>query len=41
VANTGSVPIELPTGTITLASGPVSGSILPGDTTVWLSAPAH
>jgi alpha-glucosidase len=41
VANTGSVPIELPTGTITLASGPVSGSILPGDTTVWLSAPSH
>jgi len=41
VANTGSVPIELPTGTITLASGPVSGSILPGDTTVWLNAPAH
>jgi len=41
VANTGSVPIELPTGTIALASGDVSGSILPGDTTVWLTTDAH
>jgi len=41
VANTGSVAIELPAGEILLASGDVSGSILPGDTTVWLAAPAH
>ena len=41
VANTGSVAIELPAGEILLASGDISGSILPGDTTVWLATAAH
>ena len=38
IANTGSVPVELPAGTVVLASGEVSGAALPGDTTVWLVA---
>ena len=36
IANTGSVAVELPAGTVVLASGEVSGASLPGDTTVWL-----
>jgi alpha-glucosidase len=38
IANTGTSAIELPTGTIVLASEPISGGQLPGDTTVWLLA---
>jgi alpha-glucosidase len=37
IANTGSVPVELPVGEILLESGPISGGVLPPDTTVWLS----
>jgi alpha-glucosidase len=36
VANTGQVPVELPVGRVVVASGPVSGGILPADTTVWI-----
>jgi alpha-glucosidase len=38
IANTGAVAIELPAGRVVLASEPVVGSELPGDTTVWLAA---
>jgi alpha-glucosidase len=38
VANTGATPARLPTGEIVLASGPVGEGVLPGDTTVWISA---
>ena len=38
VANTGSVAVELPAGRIVLSSEPISGSQLPGDTTVWMIA---
>ena len=38
VANTGSVAVELPAGRIVLASEHISGSQLPGDTTVWMLA---
>ena len=36
VANTGSTPVELPAGTVVLASGELGAGVLPGDTTVWL-----
>jgi alpha-glucosidase len=38
VANTGEVPVELPLGTVLIASGDVDGGVLPADTTVWLLA---
>jgi alpha-glucosidase len=38
VANTGSTAVALPAGTIILASEPLEGSQLPGDTTVWMIA---
>ena len=38
LANTGSTPVPLPAGDVILASGPVDGGTLPGDTTVWLRA---
>jgi len=38
LANTGSTPVPLPVGDVVLASGPVDGATLPGDTTVWLRA---
>ena len=36
LANTGTVPIELPPGAILLSSETVTGGVLPPDTTVWL-----
>jgi alpha-glucosidase len=36
VANLSSAPVELPQGEILLASGPVSGGLLPPDTAAWL-----
>ena len=38
VANTGTDPIELPAGELLLASEPLAGRTLPGDTTAWLCA---
>ena len=38
VANTGTVPVELPGGEVVLASGPLDGRTLPHDTTAWLRA---
>ncbi|MEO8527696.1 MAG: glycoside hydrolase family 13 protein [Pseudolysinimonas sp.] len=38
IANAGATPVPLPAGTIVVASGEVSGDVLPGDTTVWLRA---
>ncbi|MFE6256279.1 glycoside hydrolase family 13 protein [Agromyces sp. NPDC057865] len=38
VANTGTVPVELPAGEVLLASGPLDGRTLPHDTTAWLRA---
>ncbi|TFC03649.1 glycoside hydrolase family 13 protein [Cryobacterium mannosilyticum] len=38
VANTGTEPIELPAGELLLASEPIAGRTLPGDTTAWLRA---
>jgi alpha-glucosidase len=38
VANTGTVPVELPGGEVLLASGPLDGRTLPPDTTAWLRA---
>jgi alpha-glucosidase len=38
IANTGQEPVGLPVGEIVAASGPVTGSILPADTTVWMIA---
>ncbi|MGW9182833.1 glycoside hydrolase family 13 protein [Agromyces sp. NPDC055661] len=38
VANTGTVPVELPGGEVLLASGPLDGRTLPYDTTAWLRA---
>ena len=38
IANTGTAPIELPDGELLLSSEPLSGRILPGDTTAWLRA---
>lgn len=38
IANTGSVTVELPAGEIVLASEPITGGQLPGDTTVWILA---
>ncbi|WP_150307140.1 glycoside hydrolase family 13 protein [Planctomonas psychrotolerans] len=36
IANLGSAPFELPAGEVALASGPLDGTALPVDTTVWL-----
>ena len=36
IANTGDVAVELPVGTILLASEEITGGALPADTTVWL-----
>lgn len=36
IANAGTVPVELPVGEVILASGPVTGGVLPADTTVWI-----
>jgi len=36
IANTGAASVTLPTGTVLLASEPLAGRTLPGDTTVWL-----
>lgn len=38
VANTGTSSVELPSGELLLASGPLSGRTLPPDTTAWLRA---
>jgi alpha-glucosidase len=38
IANTGQEPVGLPAGTVVAASGPVTASILPADTTVWMVA---
>ncbi|TFC62276.1 glycoside hydrolase family 13 protein [Cryobacterium sp. TMT2-15-1] len=38
VANTGATSVPLPAGELLLASGPLPGNTLPGDTTVWLRA---
>ena len=38
IANTGSAAVELPAGEVVLASEPLSGTKLPGDTTVWMVA---
>ena len=38
VSNTGAIAVELPLGTVLVASGDVEGGILPPDTTVWLIA---
>ena len=38
VANTGAASVPLPAGELLLASGPLPGNTLPGDTTVWLRA---
>jgi len=38
VANTGAASAPLPAGDLLLASGPLTGRSLPGDTTVWLRA---
>ena len=37
VSNFGTEPVELPDGVIRLASGPLPGGLLPGETTVWLT----
>ena len=34
--NFGKAPLELPAGTVILASGPLDGRLLPRDTTAWL-----
>ncbi|GAA3287910.1 glycoside hydrolase family 13 protein [Nesterenkonia halobia] len=36
VTNFGTTPAELPAGEVLLASGPLDGDVLPGETTVWL-----
>ena len=36
VTNFGAAPVELPTGAVVLASGPLDGDKLPGDTTAWI-----
>ncbi|WP_022884636.1 glycoside hydrolase family 13 protein [Glaciibacter superstes] len=38
IANAGAAPVDLPDGDVLLASGPLDGRSLPGDTTVWLRA---
>jgi alpha-glucosidase len=38
LANTGTTPVELPTGDVLLASTSLSGAALPADTTAWLRA---
>ncbi len=39
VLNCGAVPVPLPAGDVLVASGPVEGDKLPGDTAVWLRTP--
>jgi alpha-glucosidase len=36
--NFGTEPVALPEGTVAVASGPVSAGVLPGETTVWMTA---
>ena len=36
ITNFGPDPVELPAGEIIFASEPISGFILPADTTVWM-----
>jgi len=36
IANIGSRPIRLPGGIVIAASGPLTGDLLPGDTTAWV-----
>ncbi len=36
VLNTGAAPVTLPTGEVLLASGPLTGGLLPPDTAAWL-----
>ncbi|WP_427129670.1 glycoside hydrolase family 13 protein [Pseudarthrobacter sp. S9] len=36
VTNFGAEPVELPAGTVLVSSGPLDGSFLPANTTVWL-----
>jgi alpha-glucosidase len=36
VTNFGTEPVQLPAGSLLLASGPVDGDLLPPDTTAWL-----
>ncbi|MBC7441843.1 MAG: hypothetical protein H7311_04880, partial [Ramlibacter sp.] len=38
LANTSDASVPLPAGEVLLASGPLTGGLLPGDTTVWLRA---
>ncbi|WP_345067759.1 glycoside hydrolase family 13 protein [Leifsonia kafniensis] len=38
IANAGATSVTLPAGELLLASGPLDGDLLPGDTTVWLRA---
>jgi len=37
VVNFGENPVELPAGTVVVASGPLDGNLLPTDTAVWLA----
>ncbi len=37
VVNFGEKPVELPAGTVVVASGPLDGNLLPTDTAVWLA----
>ncbi len=39
--NAGSEPLPLPAGEVLLASGPLDGSTLPGNTAVWLRSPGR
>jgi alpha-glucosidase len=39
VVNAGDTPVVLPAGEVVLASGPLSGALLPTDTTAWIAAP--
>ncbi|GAA1075364.1 glycoside hydrolase family 13 protein [Tsukamurella spumae] len=36
ITNFGAVPVDMPDGEVLLASAPVDGSTLPGETTVWM-----
>jgi alpha-glucosidase len=38
IANIGTVPVELPVGDILLSSQPITGGVLPSDTTVWIAS---
>lgn len=39
LVNTGSTPVPMPPGEVVLASGPLVGSELPGETAVWVRTP--